>query len=58
MEFITVKEAAAALGVSQQSVRAWTANKKIAHQRVGTKIRILASEVQRFLAVIPASKSL
>lgn len=47
----TVREAAAFLGVSQQTVYLWVEEKKIPHLRVmGRNIRFLRSELESFRA--------
>ena len=48
---LTVKEAAAYLGVSQQTVYSWVERKQIPHLRVmGRNIRFLKSELEPFRA--------
>ena len=53
----TVHEAAEALGLSPHTIRAWVAQRRIAHIRLGRAIRIPASEIIRILRdnTIPAS---
>ena len=55
METLDPKTFAARIGISAQAARQWALQKKVAHQKVGGKIRILASEVARFLTVIPVA---
>jgi excisionase family DNA binding protein len=52
----TVKEAAAELGLSVYTVRAWVACRRLAHIRLGRAIRIPAAELRRVLDenLIPA----
>ena len=45
----TVTEAAAALGLSVHTIRAWVATRKIAYLRLGRAIRIPVSEIQRLI---------
>ncbi len=46
---MTVDEAAAALGMSRHTVRAWIAQRRLGHVRLGRSIRVPASEVSRLL---------
>ena len=46
---LTVAEAAQALGLSVHTVRAWIAQRRIAHIRLGRAIRIAVDEVERVL---------
>ena len=54
----TVCEAAAELGLSIHTVRAWAAARRIAHIRLGRAIRIPASEIRRVIEqnTVPAIK--
>jgi len=45
----TVEEAAQELGLSVHTVRAWIAQRRIAHIRLGRAIRIAADEIERIL---------
>jgi excisionase family DNA binding protein len=45
----TVQEAAQALGLSVHTVRAWIAQRRIAHIRLGRAVRISADEIDRVL---------
>ena len=45
----TVHEAAEALGLSPHTIRAWVAQRRIAHIRLGRAMRIPASEIIRIL---------
>jgi len=53
---LRVREAAAQLGLSQHTVRAMIARRKLGYFRLGRAIRIPAAEVQRVLAaaLVPA----
>ena len=55
----TVREAGQELGLSVHTVRAWIAQRRIAHVRLGRAIRIPASEIRRLLqaGLIPARRS-
>lgn len=46
----TVQEAAEELGLSVHTVRAWIAQRRIAHIRLGRAIRIAADEIERVLS--------
>jgi excisionase family DNA binding protein len=46
----TVQEAAQELGLSVHTVRAWIAQRRIAHIRLGRAIRISPEEVERILS--------
>src|SRR3954471_16398372 len=52
----TVDEAADELGLSVHTIRAWVANRRIAHLRLGRAIRIPAAEIRRIIeaSTIPA----
>ncbi len=52
----TVRAAAADLGVSVHTVRAWIARRKIAHVRLGRAIRVPATEITRLIehGTVPA----
>ncbi len=45
----TVHEAAQELGLSVHTVRAWIAQRRIAHIRLGRAVRIPYSEIERLL---------
>ncbi len=45
----TVAEAAAELGLSVHTVRAWVAARRLAHIRLGRAIRIPAAEIRRVI---------
>ena len=55
----TVREAAHELSLSIHTVRAWVAQRRIAHVRLGRAIRIPASEIRRVLqaGLRPAQRS-
>jgi excisionase family DNA binding protein len=46
---LTVVEAAARLGLSSHTIRAWVAQRRIAHIRLGRAVRIPAGEIDRLL---------
>lgn len=46
---LRVATAAAALGLSIHTIRAWIFQRRIAHVRLGRSIRIPASEIRRLL---------
>ncbi|MSO29794.1 MAG: DNA-binding protein [Acidobacteria bacterium] len=46
---ISVAKAATDLGLSIHTIRAWIAQRRIAHVRLGRSIRIPASEIRRLL---------
>lgn len=52
----TVKEAAEELGLSVHTIRAWIANRRLAHLRLGRAIRIPAAEIRRVIdeSTVPA----
>jgi excisionase family DNA binding protein len=52
----TVAEAADELGLSVHTVRAWIADRRIGHLRLGRAIRIPASEIRRVIhqSTVPA----
>jgi excisionase family DNA binding protein len=54
----TVERAAEELGLSQSTVRAWIAQRRIGFVRLGRSVRIPAHEIQRLLDVgfVPASR--
>ncbi len=54
----TVSEAAEELGLSVYTVRAWIANRRLAHLRLGRAIRVPAEEVRRIIeeSTIPAER--
>ena len=45
----TVEQAAAELNLSMATIRAWIAQRKLGHVRLGRAIRIPADEIQRLL---------
>lgn len=45
----TVEQAAAELNLSRATIRAWIAQRKLGHVRLGRAIRIPADEIQRLL---------
>lgn len=49
MENLKIKEAAARLGLSEWTVRAWLREKRLGYIRLGRAIRIPASEVSRII---------
>jgi excisionase family DNA binding protein len=55
----TVAEAADELGLSVYTVRAWIANRRIAHVRLGRTIRITAGEIRRVIeaGTVPAERT-
>lgn len=54
----TVTEAAEELGLSVHTIRAWVAERRITHLRLGRAIRIPAAEIRRIIeaSTIPAVK--
>jgi excisionase family DNA binding protein len=52
----TVKQAAEELNVSVHTIRAWVAQRRIGHVRLGRAVRVPASEIQRLLdkGAVPA----
>ncbi len=46
---LTVRQAAEALSLSEHTVRAWLANRKLGYVRLGRAIRIPAAEIERVL---------
>ena len=52
----TVNEAAEELGLSVHTIRAWVADRRIAHLRLGRAIRIPAAEIRRIIdaSTVPA----
>jgi excisionase family DNA binding protein len=52
----TVKEAALDLSVSEHTVRAWVATRKIGSVRLGRSVRIPAAEIERLVerGTVPA----
>lgn len=46
---LTVEETANALGLSRHTVRAWIAQRRLGHVRLGRSIRVPVSEVSRLL---------
>jgi excisionase family DNA binding protein len=53
---LTVLEAAARLGLSSHTIRAWIAQRRIAHIRLGRAVRVPPSEIDRLLSenTVPA----
>jgi excisionase family DNA binding protein len=53
---LTVVEAAARLGLSSHTIRAWIGQRRIAYIRLGRAVRIPAGEVDRLLSenTVPA----
>jgi excisionase family DNA binding protein len=53
---LNVKQAAEVLNLSQATIRAWLARRKLGHIRLGRAIRIPQIEIQRILSqgMIPA----
>jgi excisionase family DNA binding protein len=47
--FMTVAEAAEALGVTQSCIRRWILERRIATVKIGRLVRIPASEIQRII---------
>lgn len=47
--FMTVAEAAVALGVTQSCIRRWILERRIATVKIGRLVRIPASEIQRII---------
>lgn len=54
----TVEQAAEELNVAQSTIRAWIAQRRIGHVRLGRSIRIPASEIQCLLETgfVPARR--
>jgi excisionase family DNA binding protein len=54
----TVKETAEELGLSVHTIRAWIADRRLAHLRLGRAIRIPAAEIRRVIekSTVPAVK--
>lgn len=52
----TVQEAADELGLSIHTIRAWVADRRLAHLRLGRAIRIPAAEIRRVIeeSTVPA----
>lgn len=52
----TVSEAAEELGLSVHTIRAWIAERRLAHLRLGRAIRIPAAEIRRVIedSTVPA----
>ena len=55
---LTVGAAADALGLSVHTVRAWIANRRLRHVRLGRAIRVLPADIKKLLrsAVVPVAK--
>jgi excisionase family DNA binding protein len=45
----TVEEAAAELNLSRATIRAWIAQRRLGHVRLGRAVRIPAAEIRRLL---------
>jgi excisionase family DNA binding protein len=45
----TVEQAAADLGLSVHTIRAWVARRKIGHVRLGRAVRIPVGEIERLI---------
>src|SRR5262249_3344689 len=56
-QLLSVEEAAARLGLRAVTVRCWAAARKITRVKLGRRVLIPASEIERFIdrATIPAS---
>lgn len=56
---LTIREAAESLNLSQPTIRAWVARRKIGVIRLGRAVRIPATEVQRLLTekTVPAREA-
>ncbi len=46
---LTVREAAEVLGLSEHTVRAWIARRRLGYVRLGRSVRIPGEEIQRVL---------
>ena len=55
----TVEQAAAELNLSRATIRAWIAQRRLGHVRLGRAIRIPAAEIRRLLETgyIPPERS-
>ena len=55
----TVQQAAVELNLSRATIRAWIAQRRLGHVRLGRAIRIPAEEIRRVLdaGYIPASRT-
>ncbi len=55
----TVEQAAAELNLSQATIRAWIAQRRLGHVRLGRAIRIPADEIRRVLdaGYVPPERS-
>jgi excisionase family DNA binding protein len=55
----TVEQAAAELNLSRATIRAWIAQRRLGHVRLGRAVRIPAQEIQRLLEVgyVPPERS-
>lgn len=55
----TVEQAAAELNLSRATIRAWIAQRRLGHVRLGRAIRIPAREIQRVLETgyVPPERS-
>jgi excisionase family DNA binding protein len=56
---LTVKQTAELMGLSEYTVRAWIAARKLGYVRLGRAIRILPSEIERILQAgcVPSKQS-
>lgn len=54
---LSTTQAAAALGVTRQTINRWIDDNRIAHAMVGKRYRIPQTEVDRMLAVQPVRTS-
>lgn len=52
-EFLTVAEVAAILRLNQQSIRNWIDDGKLPALRVGRRVRVLRSDLQRLIEASP-----
>lgn len=54
----TVEEAAAELNLKKSTIRAWIAQRRLGHVRLGRAVRIPAAEIQRLLEAgyVPAER--
>ena len=55
----TVEQAAAELNLSEATIRAWIAQRRLGHVRLGRAVRIPAHEIQRILEAgyVPPERS-
>jgi excisionase family DNA binding protein len=54
----TIRQAAADLGLSVHTIRAWIATRRIAHVRLGRAVRVSAAEIERLIdrGTVPAQR--